>query len=309
MRLSAGPFLAAAGVQTDKTGEAVKEFFNELNRDRHADAGRRAEEGEELRRARVSRASSRPPATWRASSRSSSSTTCPTTRSRSSCSAVTSVTAADLQRLAARYIQPDKMAVVVVGDRKVDRGTDPAAESRAGQLHHDRRAVPVDSWPLLPGPFRLWCQAPFAPINVGAMSEFRVEKRREAAEVTLVTGATVSGVFFLAGSSQLHSGPERVGDVLNFEAGFFPFESGGETTLINRAHVLKVALPPQMIEAQLDAGYDVATRAARQGAADDRRNDHRSRRRLSSARPRSSERLRAHRRALSLRRARRIARC
>ena len=32
--------------------------------------------------------------------------------------AVTSVTAADLQRLAARYIQPDKMAVVVVGDRK-----------------------------------------------------------------------------------------------------------------------------------------------------------------------------------------------
>ncbi len=32
MRLSAGPFLAAAGVQTDKTGEAVKEFFNELNR-------------------------------------------------------------------------------------------------------------------------------------------------------------------------------------------------------------------------------------------------------------------------------------
>ena len=31
MRLSAGPFLAAAGVQTDKTGDAVREFFNELN--------------------------------------------------------------------------------------------------------------------------------------------------------------------------------------------------------------------------------------------------------------------------------------
>ena len=92
------------------------------------------------------------------------------------------------------------------------------------------------------------------------MSEFRIEKRREAAEVTLVTGATVSGVFFLAGSSQVHSGPERVGDVLNIEPGFFPFESNGETSLINRAHVLKVVLPPQMIEAQLDAGYDVATR-------------------------------------------------
>ena len=92
------------------------------------------------------------------------------------------------------------------------------------------------------------------------MSEFRIEKRREAADLTLVTGATVSGVFFLAGSSQLHSGPERVGDVLNFETGFFPFECNGETALLNRAHILKVALPPQMIESQLDAGYDVATR-------------------------------------------------
>ena len=91
-------------------------------------------------------------------------------------------------------------------------------------------------------------------------SELRVEKRRETAEITLVTGATVSGVFFLAGSSQLHTGPERVGDMLNGERGFFPFESGGETTLINRAHVLKVTLPTQMIEAQLDTGYDVATR-------------------------------------------------
>ena len=92
------------------------------------------------------------------------------------------------------------------------------------------------------------------------MSEFRVEKRRETADLTLVTGATISGVFFLAGSSQLHTGPERIGDVMNFEPGFFPFESGGETSLINREHVLKVVLPTLMIEAQLDSGYDIATR-------------------------------------------------
>jgi hypothetical protein len=92
------------------------------------------------------------------------------------------------------------------------------------------------------------------------MSEFRVEKRRETADLTLVTGATMSGVFFLAGSSPLHTGPERIGDVMNVEPGFFPFESGGETSLINRAHVLKVVLPTLMIEAQLDVGYDVATR-------------------------------------------------
>jgi hypothetical protein len=91
-------------------------------------------------------------------------------------------------------------------------------------------------------------------------SELRVEKRREAAEITLVTGATVPGVFFLAPSSPSHTGPQRVGDLLNDEAGFFPFETGGTTTLINRAHVLKVALPTEMIEAQLDTGYHVATR-------------------------------------------------
>jgi hypothetical protein len=92
------------------------------------------------------------------------------------------------------------------------------------------------------------------------MSEFRIEKRRESAELTLVTGATLSGVFFLASSSPLHAGPERIGDYMNAEPGFFPFEAGGETSLINRVHVLKVVLPTLMIETQLDAGYDVATR-------------------------------------------------
>jgi hypothetical protein len=94
------------------------------------------------------------------------------------------------------------------------------------------------------------------------MSEFRVEKRREAADLTLVTGATVSGAFFLAGSSHLHTGPERVLDVMNLEPGFFPFATGAETMLVNRAHVLKVSLSPEMIEAQLDAGYNVAARRA-----------------------------------------------
>lgn len=98
------------------------------------------------------------------------------------------------------------------------------------------------------------------PIRTRVTSEFRVEKRRESAEVTLVTGATLSGVFFLAGASQLHTGPERVGDVMNYEPGFFPFETDGETSLINRAHVLKVVLPTQIIEAQLDAGYELAVR-------------------------------------------------
>lgn len=94
-----------------------------------------------------------------------------------------------------------------------------------------------------------------------SVSEFRVEKRREAAEITLSTGATIAGHFFLSGSSQVHAGPERVGDLLNLEAGFFPFgAANGETTVINRAHVIMVALPEHVIEPQLDDGYDVATR-------------------------------------------------
>ena len=48
MRARAGPFYAAAGVQTDKTAEALKEFFNELDAHPRAGSGRRAREGEEL---------------------------------------------------------------------------------------------------------------------------------------------------------------------------------------------------------------------------------------------------------------------
>jgi hypothetical protein len=93
------------------------------------------------------------------------------------------------------------------------------------------------------------------------MSEYHVEKRREAAELMLTTGTTVAGFLFLSSSSAAHTGPERVADLLNREAGFFPFEAAtGETSLVNRVHVLKVTLAAPVIEAQLDAGYDVADR-------------------------------------------------
>lgn len=96
------------------------------------------------------------------------------------------------------------------------------------------------------------------------MSEFRIEKRRAEAELTLSTRAQVKGAFFLAGSSAGHTGPERVGDLLNAEEGFFPFEltGGGQlrTVLYNRAHVITIALPPDVFEAQLDPGYDLAVK-------------------------------------------------
>lgn len=94
------------------------------------------------------------------------------------------------------------------------------------------------------------------------MSQFRIEKRRAEAEITLATGKTVRGAFFLAGSSAKHVGPERVGDLLNGETGFFPFEVGpteADLRLINRAHVLAVRLLDRVDEPEHDPGYALAT--------------------------------------------------
>jgi zinc protease len=121
MRLSAGPFLAAAGVQTDKTAPALGEFFNELN------AMLDPVPAEELTKAKNYVALSFP---------GEFETTGDLARKLEELvvyglpddtfakfvGSVTGVTAMDLQKLAARYIQPDKMAVVVVGDRKTIEG-------------------------------------------------------------------------------------------------------------------------------------------------------------------------------------------
>jgi predicted Zn-dependent peptidase len=121
MRVSAGPFLTAAGVQTDKTGPAVSEFFNELNAivlpvpdDELAKAknyvalgfpGEFETTGDLARKLEELVVYNLPEDTYA-----------------NFVAAVTKTTAADLQKLAARYIQADKMAVVVVGDRKTIEG-------------------------------------------------------------------------------------------------------------------------------------------------------------------------------------------
>jgi hypothetical protein len=94
------------------------------------------------------------------------------------------------------------------------------------------------------------------------MSQFRVEKRRAEAEIMLATGRSVRGAFFLAGSSATHAGPERIGDLLNGESGFFPFETGpsaADTLLVNRAHLVSVRLLERVDEPQHDPGYAIAT--------------------------------------------------
>jgi len=95
-----------------------------------------------------------------------------------------------------------------------------------------------------------------------ASSQFRFEKRRVAATVTLSSGQSLRGYLFTAAESTRYGGPERVGDVLNADSGFFPLEieedGGSRTVLCNRAHVVLVGLLDN--EAERDPGYSVATR-------------------------------------------------
>ena len=94
------------------------------------------------------------------------------------------------------------------------------------------------------------------------LSEYRFEKRRVPATVTLSSGHTTHGCLFTAAESTRHGGPELVGDLLNGDTGFFPFEIQGDgmsrTVLYNRAHVVLIGLAEN--EAERDPGYDVATR-------------------------------------------------
>jgi predicted Zn-dependent peptidase len=117
MRLSAGPFFAGANVQTDKTGDALKEFFVELNgilgpvpdeeltkAKNYVALGFPGEfetTGDLARKLEELVVYNLPESTFT-----------------DFVAAVAKVTSGDLQRLGARYIQPDKMAVVVVGDRR-----------------------------------------------------------------------------------------------------------------------------------------------------------------------------------------------
>ena len=117
MRASAGPFFAAAGVQTDKTAEALKEFFIEL------EAIQKPVPPDELGRAKnyvALRFPSAFEATGDISRRLEDMLVyhLPDDYFSKYVQNIQAVTAADIQRVAQKYIQPGKFAVVVVGDLK-----------------------------------------------------------------------------------------------------------------------------------------------------------------------------------------------
>lgn len=80
--------------------------------------------------------------------------------------------------------------------------------------------------------------------------------------MVLSNGDTVHGYFFAADGSPQHEGPELVGELLNRELRFFPFERTDagtpRTVLYNHSTVVLVSLSEA--EASRVPGYAVATR-------------------------------------------------
>jgi predicted Zn-dependent peptidase len=116
MRLGAGPFVAAAGIQTDKTADALKEFFVELN------GIRQPVPADELARAKHY-VSLRYPLGFETTGDIASRLEqaiiyhLPADYFSTYVQKIEGVTAADVQRVAQKYIQPERFAVVIAGDR------------------------------------------------------------------------------------------------------------------------------------------------------------------------------------------------
>ena len=119
MRASAGPFVAAAGVQTDKTSEALTEFFNELNGILKTGPGRRAARARRTTCRCAIRPGSKPRSTSRAGSRTRSSIACRTTTSRSTSRTSRPSPPRTCSASRRSTSTPTRFAVVITGDRKV----------------------------------------------------------------------------------------------------------------------------------------------------------------------------------------------
>lgn len=137
MRGSAGPFVASAGVQSDKTVESLQEFFKEL------DGIRQPIPASELTRAKNLEALGFP-GTFETTAGMAGNLidlivyNLPESFLTEYVPKIQAVTAADVLRAAAQYVQTDKFAVVVVGDlAKIEK---PIRDAKLGPV----RVVAVD---------------------------------------------------------------------------------------------------------------------------------------------------------------------
>jgi predicted Zn-dependent peptidase len=132
LRASAGPFLAGAGVQTDKTADAVGEFVREFERIRTPVSD------DDLTRARNLEALTFPSdfeTTSDVSARLAEMATyhLPDAYWQEYVPHIRAVSAAEVQEAARRYVDPEHVIVVVVGDRSVVEG--PLRAAKLGPVH------------------------------------------------------------------------------------------------------------------------------------------------------------------------------
>ena len=72
------------------------------------------------------------------------------------------------------------------------------------------------------------------------MSEYRIDKTRTAALLTLAGPRTVAGDLFVQPYTSRRSGPELPQDILNNSDAFFPFAlESGETVMISKDHLVE----------------------------------------------------------------------
>ena len=105
-------------MQTDKTVEALKEFFNELTRIHEPVAAEELEKAKNYLALQLPRSFETTRGTADALAQAFV-YDLPADYYATYARTVRAVTAADVKRAADKYIQPDKFAVVIVGDRKV----------------------------------------------------------------------------------------------------------------------------------------------------------------------------------------------
>lgn len=75
-------------------------------------------------------------------------------------------------------------------------------------------------------------------------NDYRIEKRRLAVAVTLMSGARVDGELFVQASGHYHGQHEDAPEVLNSHEPFFPLAlRSGETVLVAKESVRSVTVP------------------------------------------------------------------
>jgi hypothetical protein len=94
--------------------------------------------------------------------------------------------------------------------------------------------------------------------RLGVNSEFRIEKGRVAVAVTMMSGETVAGDFFVQMYAPHRLGPETPADIMNAEEAFVPLATDDRGTLL--------LAKEQVREVAYDAADDASGEASSLGA-------------------------------------------